>query len=90
MKPSICLVLIASGLLMSACASSPSTVPISLPVIPPPACLSDCPPPPEPLGNRMQWEEQMLDWGYECRRRQSDCAGWVRSRDATGLTLQAE
>lgn len=79
MRP-LSIVLLASGLLMSACASKPSTPPTSQPLTLPAACLADCSPPPVPDGKRMAWEEQMLDWAYDCRKRQSDCAAWVRRR----------
>lgn len=74
--------LIVSGLLMSGCACKPSTTPTSLLMPPPAACLADCAVPPAPSGERMQWEEQMLDWAFDCRRKANECSAWVRDQVA--------
>jgi hypothetical protein len=31
------------------------------------------------------WEEQMMDWGYECRKRHDDCSGWVQDKFRASL-----
>lgn len=68
------LALALTGLLMSGCASSVSTVPMaSIQTEPPLACRIDCPWPPSLAMPRNDWEAAITNWGMDCAALHSDC-----------------
>lgn len=81
----------ASGLMLSGCAFDRFTEPTSdcAPMVPPAACMADCPSPPAPTGPRLVWEEQVLDWAFDCRRRANECVAWVRAQAGAPLRESA-
>ena len=80
MKPWWLIALMLSGWTLSGCAFNGYTAPTSAPMVPPAACLAACAPPPAPTGARLVWEEQVLDWAFDCRRRANECGAWVRAQ----------
>lgn len=68
------LALLATGLLMSGCASSVSTVPTaSIPMERPLACRIDCPWPPSLAMPLNDWAAAVFNWGADCRALHNDC-----------------
>lgn len=64
---------LASGALLSACASSASMPPTALTRPAPLECLQVCPLPPTLALHRQAWEAAMLSWGAACKRLHDDC-----------------
>lgn len=64
---------IASGVMLSACASAPLTPPMALPAPVPWECVARCPEPPKLMAPRETWELQVLDWGLQCKALHDDC-----------------
>lgn len=65
---------LASGLLLSACVSSPSMPPMaSIKGAPPWECALKCPNPPPMSLHRQAWEVEALSWGLGCKALHDDC-----------------
>ncbi|MCK2097657.1 hypothetical protein [Thauera aromatica] len=63
-----------SGLMLSACASSPFMPhTVSVPKPPPPECTLKCPAPPPKTLPRMLWEAEIAAWGFDCKDLHDDC-----------------
>lgn len=75
MKPTLTpVLLIVSGVLLSACASSGSMPPTAQVVrLPPLECQTPCAEPPPMSLPREVWELETLRWGFACRALHRDC-----------------
>jgi hypothetical protein len=66
--------LIVSGAILSACASSGYMTPTVQPVkLPPLECQTPCDPAPPMDLTREVWELEILRWGFECRLLHQGC-----------------
>lgn len=73
------MIAIATGALLSGCASRPSMPPM-VPAIeraPRWECTVRCPQPPTLQVPRETWELEVLDWGLQCRALHDDCVEGV-------------
>lgn len=76
MKLPLILTGLASGMLLSACASTASMPPTVLPPKPAPwECALRCPNPPPTSLPRKAWEVETMAWGAACKRLHDDCVG---------------
>lgn len=77
MRPLI-LTLLASGAMLTGCASNPSTVPTATPLKPIPLeCRIPCLLPPSPVMAREQWELRVFQWGADCAALHGDCVAGI-------------
>lgn len=69
---------LASGALITGCASSPSIVPTAIPPKPIPLeCRIPCLLPPSPAMAREQWELRVFQWGADCAALHGDCVSGI-------------
>jgi hypothetical protein len=80
MRPKMWIVL-ASGVLITACASKPFTPPTEL-TRPPRImeCERRCEPPPASTLSREEWDLGILDWGLGCAYLHNECAAAYRAQ----------
>jgi hypothetical protein len=75
------LIALASGALLTGCASKPSMPPMMCPPAPTPwECVQRCPDPPPTTLPRELWDLEMLQWGLGCKALHDDCAGELSVR----------
>lgn len=68
------LIALASGLILSACASKPFIAPTaSIPMAVPLECVLMCPSPPPMTLHRKAWEAATFAWGAACKKLHDDC-----------------